>query len=266
MKLLAGLALLLLLGLQSALVLINAPSPASGSTVTGSTAIFNWTGTTALCTNSFLSINLSGAPFANISTGSCNGLVTLANLTPGAYNWTVQTVAPIPEETPTQNFTDVPDINVTITYPPNNSVYGPGQCWLLTTVELNDTGGPSASRSVSCSLYAYNGTTWLLNQTSTLPGNGSLNFSNLTTSGQYAVNCTATVAGTSANSSTSDLTTVGASFCAGGADDLLPGLRMTALLILGFSFMWIGIEGKDEPKEELDAQPRQAGRRGGTDV
>lgn len=78
-----------------------------------------------------------------------------------------------------------------ITYPPNNSAYGPGQCWLSTTV-VNYINGSAAQPTGTCWLYFNNGTNWVLNQTASIIGNQTINWTGFNVDGLYGVNCTST--------------------------------------------------------------------------
>jgi len=240
-------SLLFLLALSSATITINVPpSPANLSTVVGTSATFNWTASGTACTASqlwvFKSIGGIFSSFGMVPVASCSGSAILTNLTDGNYGWIVGTNATPPENSSTWNFTDAPSINLTILYPPNNSAYGPGQCWLLTTIQLNDSGGPGATRSVSLSLYENNGTTWLLNQTKSCAGNCTVNWTGITDNAPYAVNATALVDGTGANSSTVNFNLVGTSFCAGGPNDDSPKWNFIAFLIIGATLLMAGFE------------------------
>lgn len=242
------LVLLALLSLSWATITIQAPSPPNLSTVIGTSATFNWTASGTACTASQLWIFKEADSglfnqFGLVPVASCGGTVTLNNLTDGYYGWVVGTTAIPPENSSFWNFTVAPSINLTITYPPNNSIYGPGQCWLLATVQLNDSGGPGASRSVLCSLYLNNGTAYVLNQTASLAGNGSVNLTGLIASpGNYAINCSATVDAGSANSATTNFQTVGASYCAGQPNDQSPQWIFLALIIVAATMMFWGLK------------------------
>lgn len=120
----------------------------------------------------------------------------------------------------TQNVTT--GVNITLTYPANNSVFGPNQCWTVLSENESDTGSIISNRVISCSLYSTNGSIgapWVLNSTLTTALGGYQNF-NFTTSvsGMYLFNCTATVDGFSNVSQSTQFQVIGASFCPGGVN------------------------------------------------
>lgn len=249
MDLLDKLAVIILMLMASsfATITINIPpSPANNSVVVGTSATFNWTASGIGCVASQVWIfkeNNSGlfVQFGVIPVAACSGQVSLTNLSDGTYGWVVGITAVPLENSSFYNFTVNPSINLTILYPPNNSAYGPAQCSLLTTIQINDTGGPSASRLITVWLYENNGTTWLLNKTKTCSNNCTVNWTGLIDSAPYAVNASATVDGASANSLTTNFNLVGNSFCSGQPNDTEPDWAFNSLAILGTGLLLAGV-------------------------
>lgn len=209
----------------------QSPSPPNGSNVIGPSATFNWSDSVLLCDHAVF-VAYQGAGLFDNESKACNDTLTLNNLTAATYVWNVteyKLAGIIDDLGANQTFFDIPSVNASIIYPPNNSVYGPSQCSLLTTVQMNISAGSGAAPSATCWLYLNNGTTWVLNQTKTLGGNGSVNFTNLV-NGLYGVNCSIAQ---DTNSSTTPLTTfsvVGSGSC---KSDLDAGVAWIWLFIIG---------------------------------
>lgn len=134
-------------------------------------------------------------------------------------------------------------VNSTIIYPPNNSLFGPGVCNILTQLRSTDNAALNAIRSSTCQLYLFNGSAFLLNQTlSSASSSADYNFTTAVSGNNfYEVNCTATVSGVSNNTMIYDVTLIGQSFCSGGANDDNPGWGMIGSFITGGIMILVGL-------------------------
>lgn len=134
---------------------------------------------------------------------------------------------------------------ITITYPTNLSTFGPNQC--STTVVFNETFHASSGAD-TCYLY-YKNMTGDFNLVETHVSEPPQNFTNITQSGWYLLNCTDTFSvdgvNFSAVSNQIDYQVIGTSFCLGGTDNR-PSISLPLILIgsalIGLTF----IGGQDD--------------------
>jgi len=137
---------------------------------------------------------------------------------------------------------------ITITYPLNLTTFGPGQCSHL--VDFNET-FHAESGADTCYAY-YRNTSGQYERVESHVGEPLLNFTNLTRSGWYRLNCTDTFSfdgvDFSAMSNQIDYQVIGTSFCAGGVDEQKPSMLIPLFMIAAALIIFgaLGLGGSNE--------------------